>query len=146
MHGIKQLWFKGVLMLHKVVVKSDLLGTFASGLCMLHCFATPLLFMIQPISVQAETAPLWWKSLDYIFLFVSFFAVYWSSNNSSKKGIKYLLWVSWMLLTVAIINEKMELFHWGEWVVYIPALSLLFTHLYNRKYCRCDDATCCANE
>lgn len=125
--------------------KSDSIGALASGLCLLHCIATPFLFVIQPISVQSESAPIWWKSLDYVFLLISFFAVYWSAKNSSRNWVKYALWISWTLLTLAIINEKLELFHLGELVVYIPAISLISLHFYNRKYCQCADETCCAN-
>jgi len=34
----------------------------------------------------------------------------------------------------------------GELVVYIPAIALVGLHLYNRKYCKCEDDTCCAKE
>lgn len=124
--------------------KSDSFGAIASGLCLLHCIATPILFAIQPMATHVEEAPIWWKSLDYIFLLLSFFAVYWSAKNSSKNWMKYALWTSWILLTLAILNEKLELFHLGELVVYIPAISLIGLHLYNRKYCQCADETCCA--
>ncbi len=129
-------------MISKLEVNSDFLGTIASSLCLLHCIATPLLFVIQPISVQTEAAPFWWKSLDYLFLLISFFAVYQSAKKSSKVWMKYALWISWIVLTLAIFNEKIELFHLGELVVYIPAVSLIGLHLYNRKYCQCKDETC----
>lgn len=135
-----------MIIINKIAVRSDSLGTLASGLCMLHCLTTPLLFMIHPISAHVETTLVWWKSLDYVFLFVSFFAVYWSSKNSSKKGVKYVLWISWIALTLAILNEKMELFYLGELVIYIPALSLFFTHVHNGRYCGCNNKTCCTNE
>lgn len=129
----------------KLSVKSDMIGAFASSLCLIHCVATPLIFIVSPISTQAESAPTWWKSLDYLFLLLSFFAVYWSAKNTSKKWVKYAFWASWIVLTSAIINEKLELFHLGELVVYIPAIFLVFLHLYNRKYCKCADETCCVN-
>lgn len=131
-------------MSNKFEINSDSLGSLASGLCLLHCIATPILFAMQPITAHVEGAPIWWKSLDYIFLLLSFFAVFWSAKNSSKTWVKYALWTSWFLLTLAILNEKMELFHLGELVVYIPAISLIGLHLYNRKYCQCADETSCA--
>ena len=132
-------------MINKLSIKSDSIGAIASSLCLAHCIATPILFVMQPLAVHAETAPVWWKNLDYTFLLLSFFAVYWSVKNSSKTWVKYALWVSWIALTSAILNEKMELLHLGEIVVYGPAISLIFLHLYNRKYCQCADETCCAN-
>lgn len=129
-------------MISKLELKSDSLGSIASGLCLVHCIITPLIFVIQPISVHSDSAPIWWKSLDYLFLIVSLLAVYWSAKNTTKDWIKYGLWISWILLTAAILNEKLELFHLGELVVYIPAISLIGLHLYNRKYCSCNEDVC----
>ena len=72
-------------MINKFYIKSDSLGVAASGLCLIHCIATPFLFAIQPLIVYADGAPIWWKSLDYFFLLISFFAVYQSAKNTSKR-------------------------------------------------------------
>lgn len=128
-----------------LILKSDSIGAMASSLCLLHCIATPLLFAIQPISIHTEVTPVWWKSLDYIFLLFSFFAVFRSTKSSSKIWMKYALWISWIILTLAILNEKMELLHLGELLIYIPAIALVFLHLYNSKYCQCVDENCCIN-
>lgn len=130
-------------MINSFSKKSDAFGAISSTLCLIHCIATPILFAMQPISAHVEEAPIWWKSLDYIFLALSFFAVYWSAKKSSRTWVKYALWISWIALTLAIVNEKLELFHLGELVVYIPAGALIVLHLYNRKYCKCADETCC---
>ncbi len=132
-------------MTNKLSINSDPIGALAGSLCLLHCAATPFIFIIQPLAIE-ETAPTWWKSLDYIFLLVSFFAVYWSVRNTSKNWMKYALWISWIILTMAIINEKLELFALTEFSIYIPAIGLVFLHFYNRKYCQCADETCCASE
>ena len=125
--------------------KSDSIGALASGLCLIHCIATPLIFVVQPLTVSDQAAPFWWQSLDYIFLLISFFAVFWTVRNTSKTWIKYALWVSYVLLVFAIMNEKFELFHLGELVEYLPAASLIGLHLYNRKYCQCaPNDSCCA--
>ena len=136
---------KNLATINKLEKNSDSLGSIASGLCLIHCIATPLLFAIQPLSAHAET-PGWWSSIDIIFLVVSFFAVYASTKNSSKKWVAFGLWMNFIALTAAILNEKLELFHLGELVVYIPAIALVGLHLYNRKYCKCEDDTCCATE
>ena len=132
--------------MHRYSLPFDTIGIIAGMLCTIHCIATPFIFIIQPLSVQNEAAPLWWKSLDYLFLLISFLAVYQSTKNTAKSWMKYALWISWTLLTLAIVNEKLELFHLGELVVYIPAISLVGLHLYNRKYCQCADETCCVPE
>ncbi len=129
-----------------LVNKSDSVGALASGLCLIHCVATPFLFVLQPLSVSEEAAPLWWQSLDYIFLVVSFFAVYWSAVNTSKRWMRYALWISYVVLALAILNEKFEVLHLGEFLTYIPATSLIGLHLYNQKYCQCADETCCATQ
>lgn len=136
---------KNLVSINKFESNSDSFGSIASGLCLAHCIATPLLFAIQPLSIHAET-PVWWSSIDIIFLVISFFAVYASGKNTSKKWVAYALWTSFIILTAAILNEKLELFHLGELVVYIPAIALVGLHLYNRKYCKCEDDTCCATE
>lgn len=132
-------------MIHKLTLKSDNIGALASSLCLLHCLATPLFFIVQPLRIHETSSPIWWKSLDFIFLILSFFAVYWSAKNTSKNWIKYLLWLSWAILTFAIVNEKLELFHLPELAVYIPTLALIVLHIYNKKYCQCKDGNCCAN-
>ncbi len=132
-------------MINKLSINSDPIGAMASSLCLIHCVATPLIFIIQPLATE-EAAPAWWKSLDYIFLLVSFFAVYWSVRNSSKNWMKYALWIFWTALALAIFNEKMELFSLTEFSIYIPAIGLVFLHFYNRKYCQCTDEECCVGE
>lgn len=124
---------------------SDTLGALASGLCLIHCVATPFLFIAQTCSATCcETAPTWWKAIDYIFIVISFFAVYWSSKHSSKTWIINALWISWVLLFLALLNEKFTLVELPETSIYLPAIVLVLLHLYNKKYCRCTKDVCCA--
>ena len=49
--------------------KSDALGAIASGLCILHCLATPFFFIASACSLSCcNNAPLWWQWMDYVFL------------------------------------------------------------------------------
>lgn len=126
--------------------KSDILGSVASSLCLIHCMATPFLFIAQSYSAtQSESTPIWWKSIDYIFLVISFFAIYWSTKTTSKKWVKPMLWISWIVLALIIINEKLEYIHLAESTIYIPAVALILLHLYNRKYCQCNNEKCYTN-
>ncbi|WP_196893876.1 MerC domain-containing protein [Aureivirga marina] len=126
--------------------KPDTFGVIAGTLCMIHCLATPVLFITQAYSVgNHELAPDWWKNLDYVFLFISFFAVYRSTQTSSKKFMKPSLWISWVLLFGVLINEKIELFKIAEVFTYVAALILVGLHLYNLKYCQCKSEECCVN-
>jgi len=127
-------------------IKSDIIGIAASTLCFLHCLATPLLF-VNHITVSSIESiyPLWWGTLDMIFLLISFFAVYWSTLNTSKTWIKYAFWFSWLLLSLIIMVEKLELWHLSEMAIYPPTIGLIMLHFYNRRYyCSCEEKNCCA--
>ena len=93
----------------KSILRSDIVGAAASGLCMIHCMATPLLFIAQSCSVSGccETSPQWWSSIDYLFIGVTAFAVQQSGLNTTKPIIKYALYATWVLLTLLILNEKL---------------------------------------
>lgn len=126
--------------------KSDLIGIIASALCFLHCLATPLLFVAHAgFTITEESHPWWWGTLDILFLAISFFAVYWSTANTAKRWIKYGFWSLWIILTLIIVNEKWEIGHLAEEVIYLPTLGLVFLHFYNRRYCQCEDEHCCAD-
>lgn len=126
--------------------KPDTIGALASTLCLIHCLLTPLLFLSHhSITDHHHTAPVWWKSLDFLFLGISFIAVYRSTQTSSKPMMKYFLWSSWILLASLIFNEKMGVFEIPEYVMTISAITLAVLHIYNLKYCQCDDERCCNN-
>ena len=130
----------------KLIIKnSDYIGASTSGLCMLHCFATPLIFLSQAaaINISPEITFLWY-SLNYMFLFISFIAIYYSVKNSSNFLVKVLLYLFWLLLSALTINEGLSIFPVPELYTYISALSLSSLHIYNLKYCRCDDDECCS--
>ena len=131
----------------KVIIKnSDQIGAVSSGLCMLHCFATPFLFLSQSslifISVDF-TLP--WFIINYIFLFISFIAIYYSVKNSSNRFIRIFLYLFWAVLSGLIINESLGIFSIPETATYLSASSLICLHTYNLKYCRCDDENCCTS-
>lgn len=125
--------------------RSDLYGSAASSLCLIHCLATPLLFAAHGGHVHGHHgSPVWWGAIDIIFIVISMVAVYWSSKNSSKQWMRVALWISWALLAFVILNEKFELIHLAEAAIYFPSLALVGLHLYNRRYCKCADQECCA--
>ena len=119
----------------RIVLKnSDTFGALASTLCLIHCILTPLLYVL----------PLWWKGLNLVFLIVSFFAVYGSSKNTSRSFMKPLFWISYISLVFVLFNEEIHFFHLPELVTYFAAINLSFLHIYNRKYCNCNDDECCS--
>lgn len=117
---------------------SDIVGAAASFLCFIHCVITPFFFLAQTCSITcAEGAPFWWKWIDYIVLAISFFAVNHAIRHSTLKNIKIILWSSWLVLAILLINEHTHFFALPEWFVYIPTFGLILGHLYNYHSYRC---------
>ncbi|WP_340063604.1 MerC domain-containing protein [Ascidiimonas aurantiaca] len=124
--------------------RSDIIGIIASSLCFLHCLATPFLFVAYTgTSIIEETHTWWWGTLDLIFLVISFLAIYWSARVTSSKWIKHAFWYAWLFLSLLIVNEKLEVWHLPEWIIYLPAIGLIALHFYNHRYCRCKGENCC---
>ena len=121
-------------------IHPDNLGATFSSLCVIHCFATPFLFITQSYLL---VVPGWWQALNYLFLSISFFAVYKTSKNSSSQMVKTLLYLFWSILAMLLISEEFELFHLPEFITYITGLSLAGLHIYNKRYCQCADDECC---
>ncbi|QTE23078.1 MerC domain-containing protein [Polaribacter cellanae] len=124
--------------------KSDTLGIIASVLCFIHCLLTPLLFIthIGNFGIHSNK-PFWWSNLDFLFLAIGFFAVLRSSKVSTKKFIKVLLWSFWTLLFLLVVNEKNEILHLPEIIMYLVTITLVILHVYNLKYCTCKKDSCC---
>jgi len=132
------------LLKEKLNINSDAIGAFASGLCMLHCLATPIFFIASACSSTCCTdAPLWWQWMDYLFLGVSFFAIYHTSKSTTKLWVIQGLWVNWAVLFFLIINVQLEWFQLAENLKFIPAFALVFLHMYNLRYCQCSSNECC---
>ena len=126
--------------------KADLIGVSASILCMLHCAATPFIFIATACSASCcKDAPFWWGSLDFIFLFISFFAVNRATQLSTKPWIKLVFWLSWLLLMGSVFLEQIgknpDIFY----LKHSAALSLIGFHLFNLVYCQYKEDNCCVN-
>ena len=133
-------------MIKSILQKPDVLGATASVLCIIHCLATPLIFIAHTCAVGGcKSVPNWWGSLDYVFLVVSFFAIKQSIKNSSKSNIKFALGLNWVVLFLLILNETFSWFYLPETVTHVVALLLALLHLYNLRYCQCKNEACCSN-
>ncbi|XOV69394.1 MAG: MerC domain-containing protein [Fluviicola sp.] len=127
--------------------KSDAVGALASGLCLVHCMVTPLLFIAQSCSAACcIDAPLWWRWIDYVFLVISLFAVYHSAKRTSANWMKPAMWISWILLCLAILKEHLEWISVPEGTTYMAAFMLVALHLFNLAYCQCKTDKCCSND
>ena len=116
----------------------DILGAFASGLCLIHCIATPFLFVAQTglhkyIS-DHKTAPLWWVYIDILALVISLIAIYFTAKSASGTWFKVMLYTSWLVLALIVFNEKLELFKIPEFMIYFPSIALVILHLLNLRY------------
>lgn len=136
-----------VINLQNLYKKSDQLGALSSIICGIHCMATPFLFVAKSCSVTCcSQTPIWWQFIDVLFLIVSFIAIYFSAKNSINTKIKIGLWVSWVILALLITNDFYNMLYLPHWFIYIPAISLIFLHIYNLKYCQCKTDRCCMNK
>lgn len=127
-------------------IKTDFIGAGASLLCLLHCIATPFVFIAKSCSATCcvET-PLWWKIIDVAFLIISFTAIFQSATNSRSKPVVRGLWFSWFVLALIVLNEHITLKALPSYSIYIPTIALVILHFYNLKFCRCEKEVCCAN-
>lgn len=130
-----------------ILQKPDNIGALASSLCMIHCFATPFIFIAQSCTATCcATAPVWWQWIDYLFLAISFFAIYQSTQTTTRKWVTYALWTSWITLCAIIVNERIVFVNLPKAVTYIVASALVILHLFNLKYCKCKTDTCCTKK
>ena len=123
---------------------SDRIGAIASFLCLLHCLATPFIFIAQSCTKSCcAEAPLWWRLMDIIFLVISFFAIRKACSTTTSSWIKPTLWLAWGVLTLLIINDHLQWLTISETIKNIVALILISLHLYNLKFCQCKEDKCC---
>lgn len=125
----------------------DDIGMASSTLCFIHCIATPFIFIAQACSMSCcKDSPLWWKSLDFLFLVISFIAVYFAGKTTTKSWVKiglYVLFSSFALLT---INHHIDWVSLPMQINYTLAAMLFTLHLYNKKQSPCCENTCSKGE
>ena len=133
--------------MHSILIKPDAIGSLASTLCLIHCIATPFIFISQACTMSCcADAPIWWQSIDYIFLIISFFAIYRSTKISTKLEIKIALWLTWFVFFILILNKTIQIFYISNNFTYSAGILLAILHLYNLKYCQCSDKDCCVTK
>lgn len=72
-------------MLKTSINNPDYLGVTANVLCMIHCFATPLLFLFQAQNSALNHDTLFlWQSFNYLFLLISLIAVFFFNKKFYK--------------------------------------------------------------
>jgi uncharacterized BrkB/YihY/UPF0761 family membrane protein len=124
----------------------DGIGIISGTLCMIHCIGTPFIFIAKACSVSCcSEAPLWWQLIDYLFLIISFIAIYFVSKNATKNWLKIALWFSWIALLLIIVNQTFGIIYLPSNLIYVPTFSIIGLHLYNLKFCKCQDESCCTS-
>ena len=132
------------MILLEKILKPDIIGVSSIGLCLMHCAMTPFLFVVNlSTAFCCNSKPIWWQLINYLFLALSFAAVLSVVKKSTKTWLMIVLISSWTLWLVAILIETFEIVMIPEVLNYIPAFCLIALHLYNQKYCKCED--CCSN-
>ena len=126
-----------------ITLKSDSLGAAASFLCMVHCLATPFLFVAQACAKTCcSEAPMWWRAIDFVFLFISGMAIYSVSKTSSLKWVWIGLSLTWVLLAWSVTAESLAPALFSSWLKYSAASVLIGLHLYNMRRGQCGRPEC----
>lgn len=122
---------------------ADNIGMASSTLCLIHCMITPFVFIAQACTASCcATAPVWWKTIDFVFLVISFIAVYYSAKTTSKNWMRFALYLSFLVLSGLIINDHLMILEVTKIPLYFAAGLLAGLHFYNRRFCKCSSGCC----
>ena len=125
----------------------DSIGIIASTLCTIHCIVTPFIFIAKACTATCcSDAPSWWLMIDYLFLIISFIAIFFISKNLSIKWLKNAFWISWIVLLFTIVNHSINITYLAKNFIYIPSILIVILHFYNLQFCKCQNETCCSKE
>ena len=130
--------------MNRINLSFDNIGIIASTLCTIHFIATPFLFVARACSVTCcSDAPIWWVLIDYLFLVISFYAIFFIHKNLTIKWLRASFWISWTILLIIIVNQSIDIIYLPKNFIYIPSIVIVVLHYYNLKYCKCQDDKCC---
>ena len=130
-----------------ITLPLDTIGIVAGILCIIHCIGTPFFFIAKAAcSTCCSEAPLWWRAIDYLFLIISFIAIYFLTQKTTKRWLILAFWISWFALLLTIINESLQIISLFTEFIYLPAFSIIILHFYNLQFCKCENETCCSKK
>ena len=134
-------------MIRTSLLPFDSIGIIASTLCTIHCIITPFIFIAKACTATCcSDAPSWWLMIDYLFLIISFLAIFFISRNLTIKWLQIAFWCSWLLLLLSILNHSLDVFPINNNFIYIPSSAIIILHFYNLQFCKCQNKACCSNE
>ena len=114
-------------MLKNTKIISNSMGIVGCVFCLIHCLASPILmiigmkFMLKPF-------------VKYIFLIISYGAIYDTTQHSTDIRTATLLWVSFIffLFSTLFIEE----YEWLHIVNYIASFFIIIGHIINLLKCK----------
>lgn len=117
--------------LNKFFKNADTIGIISSFLCLIHCISLPILISIQPVAAKFIDEDL--QFLEYIFLGLSFVAVYFATRSSHvSRRIKWAFYIIFTLFTLGILLE--ESFQWLTNLAYAGSAGLIILHVINIRH------------
>lgn len=115
---------------HQHNTKNDYIGIVSSSLCLIHCLAAPLFLIFGMPFIETDTWHIW----DFVFLGISAWAVFNASKGHTTALIRNGLWISFTVLTIAIILQHS---HTAFLVLsWTAAAGLIFFHVLNLRHCQ----------
>jgi cation transport ATPase len=116
----------------------DKLGVTLSGLCAIHCLATPLLALSAPFLGEIFEQP-WVHLMMALFVVpVGVFAFYRGYHHHKKKYIVALGLIGLVLIGIGLASPILEISMYEHDVFTISGSALLIvSHILNRRACLC---------
>ena len=98
-------------------IQYDKIGIISSSLCMIHCMGTPFIFIAKACTTTCcSNAPTWWLMIDYLFLIISFVAIYFTTTKELKSWIIISFWTIWRFLLLATLDHSFILSIFLKWL------------------------------
>ena len=131
--------------MNKIVFPFDSIGLIPSTLWTTTCMATPFLFVAKACAdTCCSEAPSWWLMIDYLFLIISFLAIFFISRSLTIQWLKTAFWISWIVLLLTIANHSLSIILLPKNFIYFPSIAIIILHFYNLQFCKCQNETCCS--
>ena len=110
---------------------SDSVGIISSLLCLIHCISLPILISAQPLAARFVDENL--HFLEYVFLGLSFLAVYFSTRSSHvTQRMKWAFYIIFSLFALGIFFE--EQLAWLTYLAYVGSAGLIVMHIISLRH------------
>jgi hypothetical protein len=106
---------------------SNSIGIAGSFLCLIHCLASPMLMII---GMKFLLNPY----VKYIFLIMSFGAIYDATRHNTDTKTAAFLWVSFTIFMFSTLF--MEEYEWLHIISYISSVLVIIGHIINLIKCK----------